>query len=348
MPHRSKPVARRMNVMTGRSPIPADRTHSPHRRSGARVWARVWALHAGVLLLAAAALPSLAVAQHNHAGGENPPRYSAAPAPHFQNPPYRPPAPRGGYLRPQQRFQSSPAQRPQSQTPPSRAPQPRSDTPHTAAPPAPTRPLITAQPFAPAPGTPRPAPPQPGTPQPGIPGQGFPRQGFSGRGLSGPTPSTQRTQFGPPPANLGRGNQQHLGGWLQSHSGQSFSTQEQSLRQEPGFSRLPQPQQQRLIDRLHQLDSMPPQRRERTLGRIENLERLTPDRRQQVRNSAQELSAMPEERRQQVRGAFRGLRDLPPEQRQQQLDSPAFRGQYSDHERQILGNLLSVEPYQSR
>lgn len=93
---------------------------------------------------------------------------------------------------------------------------------------------------------------------------------------------------------------------------------------------------------------MPPQRRERTLGRIENLERLTPDRRQQVRNSAQELSAMPEERRQQVRGAFRGLRDLPPEQRQQQLDSPAFRGQYSDHERQILGNLLSVEPYQSR
>ena len=146
--------------------------------------------------------------------------------------------------------------------------------------------------------------------------------------------------------NLGTANQQHLGGWLQSHSGQSFASQEQSLRQEPGFSRLPQPQQQRLIDRLHQLDTMPPQRRERTLGRIENLERLSPDRRQQVRDSAQELSAMPEQRKQQIRSAFRSLRELPPEERQQQLASPAMRGQYTEHERQILGNLLSVEPYQ--
>jgi hypothetical protein len=29
------------------------------------------------------------------------------------------------------------------------------------------------------------------------------------------------------------------------------------LRNEPGFNRLPQQQQQHLIDRLHQLDSMP-------------------------------------------------------------------------------------------
>ena len=139
--------------------------------------------------------------------------------------------------------------------------------------------------------------------------------------------------------------QQHLPGWLQSHQGESFAGQENSLRQEPGFNRLPQPQQQRLIDRLHQLDTMPPQQRQRTLSRIENMERLSPDRRQQVRSSAQELGAMPQERRQQVRSAFRSLRDLPPAERQQQLASPAFRSQYNDRERQILGNLLSVEPY---
>jgi hypothetical protein len=143
-------------------------------------------------------------------------------------------------------------------------------------------------------------------------------------------------------------NQQHLGGWLQSHQGESFAGQTNALRQEKGFSNLPQPQQQRLIDRLHQLNTMPPEQRQRTLGRVENMERLSPDRRQAVRSSAQELSAMDPGRKQQVRGAFRALRDMPPAERQQMLNSPEFRSQYSDHERQVLGNLLSVEPYQPR
>ena len=153
-----------------------------------------------------------------------------------------------------------------------------------------------------------------------------------------------RNQYAVPPARGG----QHLSGWLQNHQGQSFAGQENSLRQEPGFNRLPQPQQQRLIDRLHQLNSMSPEQRQRTLGRNENMERLSPDRREAVRSSAQELSGMDIGRRQQVRGAFRSLRDLPPNQRQQTLNSPEYRSQYSDHERQILGNLLSVEPYSPR
>ncbi len=95
--------------------------------------------------------------------------------------------------------------------------------------------------------------------------------------------------YGTPPPNL---NGPHLGSWLQNHQGESFVGQENALRREPGFNRLPQPQQQRLIDRLHQLDSMPPQQRQRTLGRIENMERLSPDRRQAVLGSAQELSRM--------------------------------------------------------
>jgi hypothetical protein len=151
--------------------------------------------------------------------------------------------------------------------------------------------------------------------------------------------------YGAPPSNL---HGPHLGNWLQNHRGESFVGQENALRREPGFNRLPQPQQQRLIDRLHQLDSMPPQQRQRTLGRVENMERLSPDRRQAVRGSAQELSSMDAARQQQVRGAFRALREMPPGQREQVLNSPAYRSMYSDHERQILGNLLSVEPYQPR
>jgi predicted Fe-S protein YdhL (DUF1289 family) len=151
--------------------------------------------------------------------------------------------------------------------------------------------------------------------------------------------------YGPPQPNL---NGPHLGSWLQNHQGESFVGQENALRREPGFNRLPQPQQQRLIDRLHQLNSMPPQQRQRTLGRIENWERLSPDRRQAVRNSAQDLRSMDPARKEQVQGAWRVLRDMPPAQREHVLNSPAYRSMYSDHERQVLGNLLSVEPYAPR
>jgi hypothetical protein len=154
-----------------------------------------------------------------------------------------------------------------------------------------------------------------------------------------------RAPYGGPAGNV-RGP--HLGNWLQSHQGQSFVGQENALRREPGFNRLPQPQQQRLIDRLHQLDAMPPQQRQRTISRNENFERLGPEQRQAFLGSAQELRNMDPGRSQQVRGAFRVLRDMPPEQREHVLNSPAYRSMYSDHERQILGNLLSVEPYTPR
>jgi hypothetical protein len=189
------------------------------------------------------------------------------------------------------------------------SPPPRQSAPRSSAPPAPApRPSYRAAP----PGyAPRPGAPYAGAPSPNSRGQ-------------------------------------HLGNWLQSHQGESFVGQENALRREPGFSRLPQQQQQRLVDRLHQLDTMPPQQRQRTLGRVENMERLSPERRQAVRGSAQELSNMDPARKQQVRGAFRTLRDIPPGQRQQVLNSPAYRSMYSDHERQVLSNLLSVEPYTPR
>jgi hypothetical protein len=67
-----------------------------------------------------------------------------------------------------------------------------------------------------------------------------------------------------------------------------------------------------------------------------------------VRSSTQELNNMDPSRKQQVRGAFRVLRDMPPEQRDHVLNSPAYHSMYSDHERQVLGNLLSIEPYTPR
>lgn len=156
---------------------------------------------------------------------------------------------------------------------------------------------------------------------------------------------TPRGPYGAPMGNVGG---PHLGSWLQNHQGQSFAGQENALRREPGFNRLPPQQQQRLVDRLHQLDAMPPQQRERIIGRNENFERLGPQQRQAFLGSAQELRSMDPARSQQVRGAFRVLRGMPPEQRERVLNSPAYRSMYSDHERQMLGNLLSVEPYSPR
>src|SRR5579859_3763745 len=227
--------------------------------------------------------------------------------------------------------------------------------PHVSSP-RPSAPAPVPQYNAPPYHTPQyqPAPrPAPAYPAPQFRGAPAPRYGNVPPGYA-PRPPYPQQPYGParnpyaPPApgnSPYTTNQQHLGGWLQNHQGESFAGQTNALRQEKGFSNLPQQQQQRLIDRLHQLDSMPPAQRQRTLGRIENMEHLSPDRRQSVRNSAQELSAMDPTRKQQVRGAFRALRDMPPAERQQMLNSPEFRSQYSDHERQVLGNLLSVEPY---
>jgi hypothetical protein len=162
------------------------------------------------------------------------------------------------------------------------------------------------------------------------------------------TPDRSRSGYAPPPSNAPHSNGQHLGSWLAGHQNQSVGDQQRSLQQEPGFSRLPQPQQQRLLNHLQQLDSMPPQQRQRTLNRIENMERLSPAKRQEVRGAAQQMGQLPPDRKQSVQRAFRELRSVPPAERQQMLDSPEYRSQYSGQERGILSNLLSVEPYQPR
>jgi Protein of unknown function (DUF3106) len=142
-------------------------------------------------------------------------------------------------------------------------------------------------------------------------------------------------------------NQQpHLGIWLQRHGNLSPSEQERALESEPGFSRLSPETQQKLVDRLRQINRMPPNQRQRTVDRIEAMEQLTPQRRQQVRASVQEFHALPEGRQRLVRKAFRDLRDYPPEQRQAMMNSGQFQAQFSPQERNILGNILAVEPYQ--
>jgi hypothetical protein len=98
-------------------------------------------------------------------------------------------------------------------------------------------------------------------------------------------------------------------------------------------------------NRLTQLNGMPPDQRRRLLDHTEAMERLTPPQRQQVRGAMQEYRELPIDRRRMVARAFRDLREMPQPQRQAVLGSPRFRSQFSDQERDTLGNLLAVEPY---
>lgn len=138
---------------------------------------------------------------------------------------------------------------------------------------------------------------------------------------------------------------EHLPQWYRQHQNLSPQDQQRALHNEPGFNRLPLQEQQRLTNRLQQLNSMPPERRQRILQRNEALERLSPEQRQQVRSTMQQVSQMPDDRRRMMRRAFRDIAQLPPGQRQTILDSPQLKTQFSDQERQMLGTMMIVEPY---
>jgi hypothetical protein len=142
--------------------------------------------------------------------------------------------------------------------------------------------------------------------------------------------------------------QQHLPEWWANHRNLTPQQQDDALRREPGFRNLPEDQQQRLINRLHSLDAKTPEQQQRIMQRNENFERLSPERRQEVRGAAQALNQMSPDRQQVVRRAFQQLRRMPPGQRQQLLGSQVYGGQFSPQERTVLGNLLSIEPYEPR
>jgi len=146
------------------------------------------------------------------------------------------------------------------------------------------------------------------------------------------------------PGHLGPAHQ-HLSEWMDSHRNLPLDQQQRALESEPGFRQLQPDEQQRMHERLTQLNAMPPAQRERTIARTEAMERLTQPQRVQVRSALGDLGGLPEDRRRLVARTFRALRDLPEPQRQAYLNSPQYRGQFSDHERATLNNLFVVAPY---
>lgn len=162
-----------------------------------------------------------------------------------------------------------------------------------------------------------------------------------------PQPAPEaRPQYNAQQFNNRQAQPGHLPEWLNQHQNMTPQQRENALRKEPGFNHLPQDQQQRLINRMHTLDSAPPQQRQRMLQRQEMFERLSPEQKAGVRGASQAFHQMPADRQTDMKRAFQDLRAIPPDQRQSVLNSARFQQQFSPQERTVLGNLLSVEPYQ--
>ena len=169
-----------------------------------------------------------------------------------------------------------------------------------------------------------------------------PQRGWSQPGNQGPPRSGY---VRPVPGSAAAGNHQHLAEWMQSHSTLPLDQQQRALAAEPGFRQLRPEVQQRMHERLTQLNAMNPQQRQRTIERTEAMERLSPPQRQQVRSALSDLGALPQDRRRYVARTFRALRDLPDPQRQAYLNSPQMRAQFTENERVTLNNLFAAEPY---
>ncbi len=173
--------------------------------------------------------------------------------------------------------------------------------------------------------------------------RGAPRAGGAQRPYAAPPAQPRDNQ---PRPNPYRPNPQaHLGEWMSSHGNLPLAQQQRALEQEPGFQQLRPEVQQHLHDQVTRLNNMTPERRQQAIANTEAMERLTPDQRQQIRSAAGQLGTLPEDRRRAVARAFRDLRSMPDAQRQTYLNSPQFRGQFNDQERDTLNHLLTVSPF---
>jgi Protein of unknown function (DUF3106) len=178
---------------------------------------------------------------------------------------------------------------------------------------------------------------QAGTPRPAYNGAGgAARPEYSGAGNVRPAMPQNSRPYAFPPG--------HLGSWMNQH--QNLSGQEQLLRNDPSFNRLPAADQQRLMQQLRQVNRLPADERERRLARAEKIEHMTPEERGQLAQSTRELKALPADRQARVSQAFRDLRGVPVDQRQTVIDSDRYQSQFSPEERGILTNLLRAEPYE--
>ena len=140
----------------------------------------------------------------------------------------------------------------------------------------------------------------------------------------------------PHPAQAHPAQAGHAGDWLRHYKDLPPAEQERELQKDPGFRHLPPAQQQVLRQRLRHFSSLPPQEQLRVLNRMETWEHLTPEQKTQARQIFNQMRKLPPTRQVMVSRAVHDLRSMPPDQRDRIIDSPRFRGVFTDQEREMI------------
>ena len=140
----------------------------------------------------------------------------------------------------------------------------------------------------------------------------------------------------------------HLQDWLNQHHNVPLQNQEQLLRSDPNFGRLPTADQQRLVQQLRQVNQMSPDQRQRRLERAEAIEHMAPEDRMRLNASRQRLTELAPDRENMVKRAFQDLRSVPEDSAPRSfLNSARYQGTFTPEERGILSDLLRAEPYEA-
>ena len=139
-----------------------------------------------------------------------------------------------------------------------------------------------------------------------------------------------------------RGTGPHFGQWLRRNESLPPDEQLKKLEQNPDFKNLPKERQDRLRERLQNFNSLPTEKKDRILQRMEVYEHLTPDQQQRVHQMFRQFRDLPPDRRRQLNQAFLQMQGMSPEQRQKLLDSPDYRNNYSDQERDLLRGMSTI------
>ncbi len=100
------------------------------------------------------------------------------------------------------------------------------------------------------------------------------------------------------------------------------------------------------MDRLRKFNSQSPEKKAQILNRMETYEHMTPQQQEQAHNLYDRYRNLPEDQKTKVSQAYKRLRGMPPSARQETLDSPEFRNNFTDDERDLLRGMtdLNVGP----
>ena len=153
---------------------------------------------------------------------------------------------------------------------------------------------------------------------------------------------------------MGRDRQGEMRRRMERSAALPADEQDQALRDDPGFQRMPAEAQERMrrqVRRMSRMSRRPAGERERMLERERRFSRMTLEQQEQARQVFAEWRRLPRERKQAIQEKLRQLRGLAPEARKQRLEDPAFLEGLEPSEQELmreLANLREVMPRSNR